>query len=358
MGVNTAATPPPPPALPPPPLPGTGPGPLGVPGGVDRSYSVDFIVCAVATGSIGVFVVALRFYTRRVIINVLNWEDWLIVAAQIFSLAMCAAFIYEAVLGAGTHVWLISPDNFLPLAKAGWLSILFYELSLWCSQVSILLLYIRIWTFPWVRRASYGLLALVMVYNVCVFVLVFTACVPLQAFWDFALQAQGAYCHSKDIWWANTYLHVITDFMIYLLPMPVIFQVRFPKRQKILLFVLFAFGFFICAISIIRLYMLKITAVTNDFSFDNVAIGFWSCVETNGTVSIACFMTMKPLLCKVFPNLVESVGSREQQDAEAGSSGGVLTVGSKPLGRIPADVRRSFGSISISRDVDVYEQKH
>ena len=45
------------------------------------------------------------------------------------------------------------------------------------------------------------------------------------------------------MWLANTYLHIITDFLIYLLPMPVIFCLRFPRRQKVLLFVLFAFGF-------------------------------------------------------------------------------------------------------------------
>ncbi len=127
--------------------------------------------------------------------------------------------------------------------QAGWFTILFYELSLWASQVSILLLYIRIWTFPYVHRAAYALLAIVMLYNIFVLATLATACVPLRAFWEFELQLQGAYCHSKDIYWANTYLHIITDFLIYLLPMPVIMRARFPRKQKILLFVLFAFGF-------------------------------------------------------------------------------------------------------------------
>lgn len=106
-----------------------------------------------------------------------------------------------------------------------------------------MMLYIRIWTLPWVRRASYALLALVIAYNIFVVVIVATACVPLRAFWDYALQAEGAYCHAKSIWHANTYLHIIIDFMIYLLPMPVILGVRFPTKQKALLFFLFAFGF-------------------------------------------------------------------------------------------------------------------
>ena len=170
-------------------------------------------------------------------------------------------------LGHGAHYWNVPPENFKPMTKvgtanrlwptlpffsplltttaqAGWYTIFFYDLSLFCSQVSIMLLYIRIWNVPWVRRAAYILLAGVLTYNVFVMVVVLTACVPLHVFWEFELQLSGEfYCHKRSLWWANTYLHVIFDFFIYLLPMPVIFQVSFPKRQKVLLFVLFAFGF-------------------------------------------------------------------------------------------------------------------
>jgi hypothetical protein len=64
------------------PPPGTGPGPRGVPGGTDRSYSVDIMVCAAITAVISFVFVAMRFYIRLYIVRVLNWEDWLILLAQ------------------------------------------------------------------------------------------------------------------------------------------------------------------------------------------------------------------------------------------------------------------------------------
>jgi len=69
-----------------PPPPGSGPGPLGIPGGTDRSYQVDIIVCAVLTAVIGAVFVGLRFYARRIVVNVLGWEDWLILTSLVFSL--------------------------------------------------------------------------------------------------------------------------------------------------------------------------------------------------------------------------------------------------------------------------------
>lgn len=69
----------------PPPVAGTGRGPLGVPWGTDRSYSVDIMISAAITAVIGTGFVALRFYTRLVIISVRNWEDWVVLAAQVRS---------------------------------------------------------------------------------------------------------------------------------------------------------------------------------------------------------------------------------------------------------------------------------
>ncbi|KAK5654227.1 hypothetical protein OQA88_7402 [Cercophora sp. LCS_1] len=321
------------------PPPGTGPGPPGVPGGTDRSYSVDIIVCAVITALIGSVFVGLRFYARYFIVRVLHWEDWLILAAQVCSTVMCGGFVHEAVLGHGTHAWLVPWENVIRMGKAGFYTILFYQLSLSCTQVSILLLYHRVWNYPYIRNAAKGLLVIVMIYKSLILLVTLTACIPLRAFWDLELQ-KTSYCHPKPIWWATVYLHIIMDFLTYMLPMPVIFRVQFPIRQKILLFVLFAFGFFVCAISIIRLYLLKLVDTTTDYTFDNVSIVFWSCVETNGAISVACFMTMKPLLSRWLPSLVEERPSASH--VIVASRGRLPTIGSRPMRLRPSEIQRSL----------------
>lgn len=49
----------------------------------DRSYQPDVIACCVISTVVGTVFVALRFYTRRVLINVLGVEDWFILLAQV-----------------------------------------------------------------------------------------------------------------------------------------------------------------------------------------------------------------------------------------------------------------------------------
>lgn len=76
-----------------PPTGPTGP-PMGI-NGVERSYSVDIIVCSVITALIGTIFVGLRFYARGVIMHVLALEDWLILVAQVFSIATSIGYIHR-----------------------------------------------------------------------------------------------------------------------------------------------------------------------------------------------------------------------------------------------------------------------
>lgn len=78
-------------------------------------------------------------------------------------------------------------------------------------------------------------------------------------------------------------------------------------------------------ISVIRLVYLLMTLHTTDIPYDNTTTAFWTTIETNATVVIACIMTMKPLFSKWFPSLTQ-LRSGEMQDA----NGRVPTIGSTP----------------------------
>ncbi len=109
------------------------------------------------------------------------------------------------------------------------------------SKVSILLLYLHIFAFQWVRVAGQVVLAIVVISNIYMVVAVFTACIPLQAFWD--IRITDKYCHPQSVWWANTSLLIITDFLIFLLPMPAVWTLNVPRKQRFALLGIFGLGF-------------------------------------------------------------------------------------------------------------------
>ena len=207
-----------------------------------ENYQANIIACAVLTWAIAALFVALRLYTRRCLVHILGWEDRVIVVSLLFSALSSAGTIEQAAYGFGRHALDIPPANFIPMSRAGWYSILWYQLTLFLTKLSILLLYARILNYQHARYAVYAILIVVIVSNIWTLIVALTACIPLAAFWDYTIAAT-AYCHPRSFWWANTGLHMATDFLIFALPMPIIFHLNASIRQKVLLYGIFAFGF-------------------------------------------------------------------------------------------------------------------
>jgi len=67
-----------------------------------------------------------------------------------------------------------------------------------------------------------------------------TICVPLQAFWDSSVRGD---CKPGSYMWAIIGLHIATDFLIFSIPLPVVYRMRLEWRKKLGLALLFALGF-------------------------------------------------------------------------------------------------------------------
>jgi len=94
----------------------------------------------------------------------------------------------------------------------------------------------------WTRVAAYAVLAVVLLASVWNFYVIFSACSPLQAYWDPAL-AEGATCHEQAYWLSNSGLLISTDFLVFFLPVPVVWRLNMRTVQKVMVLGLFSMGF-------------------------------------------------------------------------------------------------------------------
>ncbi|KAK1757886.1 hypothetical protein QBC47DRAFT_166668 [Echria macrotheca] len=272
-----------------------------------RSLQTDIIVCAVVTWTIGLTFVLLRFYTRFRLKRILGPTDWCIVPALLFSAGLSVSSIDQALKGAGKHAWDVDFRVLPGLEKAGWYGILFYNMSLVFTRISILLLYKRIFTYNWAKRAIQIVLVLVIALGIWFIASVCTTCVPLEAFWDWTLlMTSQVYCQPPNLWWGNAALHIASDLVIVALPMPALSKLNLPRKQKIALVLVFGMGFFVCIVSVLRLVTLIEIQTTRslDATYTSAQIVFWSTVEVNASIACACTMTLKPLIQKWFPTLL------------------------------------------------------
>jgi len=158
------------------------------------------------------------------------------------------------------------------------------------------------------RWANHIVTGLVVLQTVWVFVCFMTWCIPLEAHWNPMITDK--WCWPDEIWTFNNSTHLITDFMIFCLPLPMLRQLNVPRRQRIFLFLIFSVGFFVCFVSIIRLIIVS-RAQTDpillmDYTYNLASVSYWNSIEINLGIIVACLMTLRPLAARFVPKIFAS----------------------------------------------------
>ncbi|KAK2040637.1 hypothetical protein LZ31DRAFT_38375 [Colletotrichum somersetense] len=282
------------------------------------------VVCfAVLSAAIATAFVCMRFYTRARILRTIEWEDWTILASLVFAIATSAGMIIQLKFGLGDHLYYAWP-SYASYIEAGTFTNLAYSVSITLTKVSILLLYIRVFAYDLVCLLAKIMLGVVAVSHAWIIASILTTCIPLSAAWNFDPLSPPVYCHPFSVFWGNACIHLVTDFFIFLLPLPVIASMRLPRRQKMGLYFVFSLAFLVCAISILRLVRLFHTDETMeqvlDVTWSAVRIANLTCIEVHAAIITACLTTLKPLFTRLFPSLDASPARRKGSFSSSPSS--------------------------------------
>ncbi|KAK4147317.1 uncharacterized protein C8A04DRAFT_34047 [Dichotomopilus funicola] len=272
--------------------------------------------------------VALRFYVRIKLLRSVKSEDWTMLASMVAGIAFGVFMVLQEENGLGRHTPPGPSEEYTAYLKWSWIGTLFYNLSLAFTKVSILLLYLRVLTHDYIRKVTWGALGIVVIYNTWAIAMYLTMCVPIQKKW---LPEIDGYCHPVTVWWALTYIHIITDFMIFGIPIPVVVGMTIPLRQKLGLLAVFTLGSFVCLISVLRAIWLNELYHPGDKTWGIVTIANWSTAEVNAAIVCGCMPTLRPLLAKVFGPMMDRIKPQENQQTTGDPSNRPRTIGSMSL---------------------------
>ncbi|KAK0612261.1 hypothetical protein B0T14DRAFT_440946 [Immersiella caudata] len=286
--------------------------------------------------------VALRFWARAGILRVVALEDWFV----LISLALSIKY------GLGKHVFYVPMEDLVIFFEISLANTIIYLLCLTFTKLSILCLYIRVLTYDYVRRAAKVMLAVVAISHLYILATLFTACIPLSAFWELdPVKRAEAFCQPMSVYWSHAGLNIVTDFLIFILPLTVLHKIRSPRPQKIALVIIFLLAFVVCIISLTRVLLLDrdVKAGAIDVTWDAGKTSNWNIWETNIAIICACLTTMKPIVSKFFPGLLSpnpsTVPDEENISPMNGARGG----------------RRPYGETGLStvdgHDVEVEEER-
>ncbi|KAI0141915.1 hypothetical protein GGR57DRAFT_519895 [Xylariaceae sp. FL1272] len=288
-----------------------------------ESLVPNLITCIAVAGVASIVFIGLRIWSRKITYGHLRFEtsDWLLLVAWVFYALQAVALGIATEYGTGHHVQVITdPKSFHVWGLA---SEVVYFSALAFLKLSVLSFYGRI--FPQ-RSFHYWLWAvsgLVVAWDIAFTLTTILQCVPVSYAWD---QDQPGSCINIGIQQLlSGIVNIITDFIILALPIPLIWKLNIPKREKRRAAFTLAFGCAACLVSIVRLAFAQ-TIDLADGSWTGVRITYISIVETTVGILAVSIPTYKPLYVRLFGR-----PKRRSSDGGGDSNSSGLQKGSIPL---------------------------
>ncbi|KAI8316341.1 hypothetical protein K4K59_000242 [Colletotrichum sp. SAR11_240] len=262
----------------------------------------------------------LRLYVRIFMMRKSWWDDWLMVGAAIFSISVTVCVILATQLyGWNLHIW---DTTFVQRMQGRQISIVGQTLFIFASglsKLSILTSYLRIAplgsTFQRVTQVTIGaVLALIIIF----LMVLWTQCIPIWHYWDLTVLDRNCMAEWPPLA-GQTITTVITDIIVYLLPMPTLFRLRLPVLQRIVLIILFSLGTVVVVAGIMRTWWTYyVEEMTYDVTWDGFELWIWTALEANLAIICGCV----PVLRRLLPSMTENA------DSSAADSTSPPTIGS------------------------------
>ncbi|CAI6341924.1 unnamed protein product [Periconia digitata] len=242
---------------------------------------------------LGIVSVWLRFMSRMKIGAKLGADDWLILVALVSLAGHAICCIVVTQFGIGRHMPLIS--NRMGIAKTNHVGSTAYSCTLLFTKLSILALYHRIFSLAkgWIPTL-WGIGAFILALGIVQPLVYIFQCIPITAVWAEHPPPDMKCIDFGTAIIALGVLHIITDWLLLFLPIPVVMGLHLNNRAKASICSLFAVGGATCIISIIRLQQAHSLDLV-DPTWNYTPIQAISTVEGAIGILAACMPTWRPL---------------------------------------------------------------
>ncbi|KAK3291051.1 uncharacterized protein B0H64DRAFT_51130 [Chaetomium fimeti] len=249
--------------------------------------------------------VTLRFVCRGYILRVLGLSDLFILLTLICSLAhVCIlGIIVSRGLGLPKTIFEFTPDEREFFFKMRCMSKLVVNLSIVMTKLSVLLLFLDIFLTAWPRRATYVIIVLTALFGVWIAVTNIFPCIPIDSSWKSEEPERRCMDIGQGKSLTDAVVSFVLDMAIFCLPLPVVWPMTLPWRQKAWLYFAFALGFFVCVASAIRIVFVMTSAGDPN---SGPGIPYWVATEINVAIVVACIPTLRLLVVKICPRMLET----------------------------------------------------
>ncbi|KAF4553062.1 Hypothetical protein D9617_8g050750 [Elsinoe fawcettii] len=249
-----------------------------------------FFIISIVMFSITVLVFGIRVIWR--------WRsnqkgmDDVMLACAVAVLALHTGFGFVAMsYGFGKSKKILSPyDNKMALRYFFFLQVTYKPLGGFV-KMAFLCLYLRIFKIPKFQLFTKIMMVNVVLGATALAIATVFQCTPIRRAYDKTVP--GTCINLMAFWYSHSIWHAVGDFIIFLMPVPVINTLQIPGSRKLGLISVFALGAFTCAASIMRMTTLAASSKSNDPSYGSYDATMWTEIESNTSIICACLPALR-----------------------------------------------------------------
>ncbi|KAF2853823.1 hypothetical protein T440DRAFT_389092 [Plenodomus tracheiphilus IPT5] len=268
-----------------------------------RIVNIVLIVCVLS-------VVGLRIFARLKYVQRIFADDVLIIFATVFTIGLASTCIAATYHGLGTHVWVLPTLTIIESMKNCILYLyvcqILYAFAIASTKIAIISSYLRFIQHKGFRMTMYVIAMIVIGQWITGVLVPIFQCSPVAGAWDFTIPRK---CIDYISYlYASSAVNVLTDILLCVLPMPHLWRLNMPLKQRIILCMLFAGGASACIVSIVRIGFLHTLRVM-DTSYQSVPTLILSVAECSLSIISVSIPALRPLAQRFFPSAMRTHAS-------------------------------------------------
>ncbi|KAK8129155.1 hypothetical protein PG999_001535 [Apiospora kogelbergensis] len=251
---------------------------------------------------------AQRLYTKTALLKEFKLEDACLMLAWIISVGTQTVLVYMFATGVlGVHSWEISASQYSFYNIMILVVPVVYTSGAGLAKLSLLVYYHRLSSQSWFRGAVAATMVVVIGYSLGTSFSLTFGCNPIARSWDVTI-TDGACIDRDALHFITAILNIVTNLVIFALPIPMVIGWKMPCLQKTGLLVMFIIGGLTVASSAMRLVVLLPAMPDKDQTWAMAYSFMWICVEANLLIICATLPTLRRFLGHVVPSILGDYG--------------------------------------------------
>ncbi|KAI1014552.1 hypothetical protein LB504_012112 [Fusarium proliferatum] len=204
------------------------------------------------------------------------------------------------------HAWEMPIDVFEKHMLSSYIAAPAFIICNGLTKSSLLTFYLQVSPQKWFRRAIFVTITFVVLYTIIIASLLLFGCQPRETAWDPYLFASGKCIDYAVMYIIIAVANIISDIVLFAIPMPMIIRLKMPLGQKIGLGIMLGIATITVTTSIIRMIYLPSLLGALDIPWIAAPANVWSFVEVNLFIICGCMPTFRKFFKRFAPKWMGS----------------------------------------------------